>query len=129
MITITKQNKDLKMHELPLTNKILETAIDFAEKNNAVQIQEINLLIGELSDIEEHWLNHYFKYISKDTIASDANLKITRVNIKWLCLNCFFEFRGDKKSDKPPKCPKCQETKNLELINGREFIIESIGII
>ena len=34
------------MHELPLTNKILETAIDFAEKNNAVQIQEINLLIG-----------------------------------------------------------------------------------
>ncbi|MCB9495007.1 MAG: hydrogenase maturation nickel metallochaperone HypA [Desulfobacteraceae bacterium] len=84
------------MHELPLTNKILETAIDFAEKNNAVQIQEINLLIGELSDIEEHWLNHYFRYISKDTIASDANLKITRVNIKWLCLNCFFEFEETK---------------------------------
>jgi len=117
------------MHELPLTNKILETALDFAKKNNAVQIQEINLLIGELSDIEEHWLNHYFRYISKETIASDANLKITKVNIRWLCLSCCFEFDGEKKTENPVICPKCKETKNLELINGREFIIESIGIL
>ena len=117
------------MHELPLTNKILETVLRFAEKNNASEVKQINLLIGEMSDIEEKWLNHYFSYISKDTPAFGAKLCIERVKIKWKCENCGHEFLENEIDSPVIECIQCGESKSLKMINGREFLIESIVII
>lgn len=116
------------MHELPLTNRILEIALNFATQNNANEIKQINITIGSLSDIEDIWLNNFFKYISRDTIAENAQLKIRRTKVKWLCHSCLKEFEQEQ-NGKPPLCPYCMEDKDLTLISGREFFVESIAII
>lgn len=117
------------MHELPLTNKILEIALDHANRNNAAEVKEIILCIGKLTDIEEYWMNHYFSWISKNTLASGAKLIINKIPVEWQCDECLFVFTLDNSEDASLICPQCGENKNLTLIHGREFMVEAITII
>ena len=49
------------MHELPVTEKILDIIVAHAERNNVQKVVTINLNIGELSDLEDEWIQNYFE--------------------------------------------------------------------
>ena len=57
------------MHELAVTKSILQLVLDETEKNQAKEILKIQLVIGEMRNLEEEWIQRYFDYISKGTIA------------------------------------------------------------
>ena len=61
------------MHELPVTESILNIVLTHAKRNRARKVISIHLKIGELSDLENEWVQRYFDYLSKDTIAEGAN--------------------------------------------------------
>ena len=73
------------MHELPITESILEIAIRHAEKAGAKRITDIHLVIGQLSSIVDESVSFYWDIISKDTIAEGAELHFRRVQIQMLC--------------------------------------------
>ena len=114
------------MHELPVTEEILKIAVRHAEKNRAKRIIRIHLAIGDLSDLIDEWVQRYFDYLSKDSIADGAKLDIERVPITVLCEKCNKPFEVDKK-EMDFHCPKCGE-KGAELLKGREFTVKSIEI-
>ncbi len=115
------------MHELAITQSILEIALDYAQRNQAQKILEVHLRIGEISDFEDEWLQRYFDFLSKDTIAEGAKVKIERIPAQGQCSRCGTIFSLDRTTWNN-KCPTCGE-ENWELISGREFRVEALEVI
>jgi len=112
------------MHELPVTESVLEIALRHAKKADASNIKFINIKIGEYSSIIDDSIQFYWDIISKDTIAEGAILKFNRIPAKFLCLECDKEFKPGKSEF---TCPYCKSNK-VKLVQGNEFSLESIDI-
>ena len=114
------------MHELPITEDILKIALTHGERNGAKRIVRVNLDIGELTDLIDEWIQRYFEYLAKGSIASEARLIIERVPITVMCGQCNKPFVVDKKK-LDFNCPVCGQ-KATDLVRGREFTVKSIEI-
>ncbi len=112
------------MHELSITQSMLDLAMEEAKKVNAERVGRINLVVGEMSGIVDQCVEFYFEFLSKDTIASDAVLSFRNVPMKARCRNCG-ELFIPKEFDW--SCPKCQNN-NMEIVSGNELYIESIEV-
>ncbi len=117
------------MHELPVTEKILSIVLKHAAKNHVSRVISITLRVGELSDLEDQWLTHYFSYLAKGTVAQDAVLKIEKVPIVFECNKCKTKFRVNKKDLGETACPQCGAQKNFSLLSGREYFIKEMEAI
>jgi len=115
------------MHELSVTQSILEIALDYATRGQATKITEIRLQIGEISDFDDEWIQRYFDFVSKGTIAEGAKLRISRLPARMQCHRCSSIFSLDK-STWNTQCPSCQ-SKETQLISGREFRVESLEVV
>lgn len=112
------------MHELAITQGVLDIALEHAKNFNANKIMRINLVVGEMTGIVDECVRFYFDFISKDTIASEATLSFERVPIKAYCRDCDATFTL---SGLDWRCPSCQSC-NIEVIAGRELYVESIEV-
>ncbi len=115
------------MHELSVTQAILNIALDYGQKNLAQKVVEIHLRVGEIGDLEGEWLQRYFDFLSKGTIAEGAKLCILRAPARVQCRKCQFVFPLDK-ATWDTQCPSCQ-SKETSLISGREFRVESLEVV
>jgi hydrogenase nickel incorporation protein HypA/HybF len=118
------------MHELTLTKKILDTALRYARETNSQKVVTIVLRLGALRDIKKEWIQHYFNYISKGTIAEDAEILIIPDPIVCHCRDCDkdFEMNRDDYAGEEIFCPNCK-TQNYTLISGTKFQIEGIEVV
>lgn len=114
------------MHELSVIQSVLDIVLDHAKKYNAKKVKKINLEIGELSGFIPEWIQTYFDFVSKDTIAEKAKLVIKKIPAKIKCLECGKVF-GIKKEKLEFACPKCKST-DIDLLQGREYFIKSIEV-
>jgi hydrogenase nickel incorporation protein HypA/HybF len=110
------------MHELAITQNMLDIALEQAEKHNACKITKINLVVGEMSGVVDECVLFYFDFLSKDTIASDATLSFERIPIKAHCYDCDITF---PLSEFNWVCPNCQGS-NIKVVAGRELYIDSM---
>ncbi|HOO39153.1 MAG TPA: hydrogenase maturation nickel metallochaperone HypA [Deltaproteobacteria bacterium] len=113
------------MHELPVTQSILNIVLKHAQMNNVKKIHAINLAIGEMSDLENEWVQRYFDYLSKDTVAQGARLNIERTPVVLKCESCSNNFEVDIKKMEDIVCPQCGE-KKFSLLSGREYYIKNM---
>jgi hydrogenase nickel incorporation protein HypA/HybF len=113
------------MHELPVTQSILDIVLKHAAKNQVTKIHAINLSVGELSDLQDEWIQRYFDYISKGTLAEGAKLVIERIPVKFRCTACSEEFQANVREMKDISCPSCGKN-DLSLVSGREYYIKSM---
>jgi hydrogenase nickel incorporation protein HypA/HybF len=127
---LTKQGKgkEIIMHELPVTESILKVVLMHAGRNDVQKITTIHLEVGEMSDLEDEWMQRYFEYISKDSIASEAKLNIIRKPVVMECEDCEKSFQVDIRAAGEIVCPECGGKKH-KLISGREYFIKSIEVI
>ena len=116
------------MHELPVIQGVLDICLKCAAENNAKKIVSILLKVGEMSDLQDEWIQRYFDYLSKGTAAEDAKLKIERVPVVLRCKSCTESFPVDFRQDKQVKCLHCGST-DLTFVSGREYRVESMEII
>ncbi len=114
------------MHELPVTEKILDIALKHAEQNEAKKIHSITLRVGGLTDLQDKWLQHYFDYLSKDTIANGAQLVIIPEGIRLRCGECKTLIETEKSDLQDQKCPHCDATEGFSILSGREYYIEEM---
>ncbi len=114
------------MHEMSIMGNILDIILEYAEKNNAKKIKQVNLTIGVLADVIPEWAQTYFDMLSKDTIADNAVLNIDKVPAKIQCRACSHEYSLEK-GEFNFVCKKC-ESGDIELLSGRELNVSSIEI-
>ncbi len=110
------------MHEYPITQRILEIAEEYAVQNNADEIMEINLVVGDYSGYVASSIELYFDIIAEGSRSANAKLNIERVVPKLKCEDC-----GEYFERKPFTfcCPYCGgEGRPTDI--GQEFFIKSI---
>ena len=112
------------MHELSITQGILDIAIAKAREADAEKVSEINLVIGDAASIVGECVQFCFDFVSKGTIAEGARINFQRIPLQMKCRNCNNVFNPEKESW---TCPRCQEW-NVEIISGKEFYMESIEV-
>lgn len=112
------------MHELGVTQSILNIVLHHAEEANAARIKEINLVIGELSSIVDESVQFYWDMISEGTIAEHAALEFCRVPARLHCDACGAEFRLNPENF---FCPECG-SERIVITAGEEFYLESIDV-
>lgn len=112
------------MHELAVTESILEIANRHATNAGASKITDIYITLGRLSSIVDDSVQFYWDIISQATLAEGAKLHFTRVPARMHCNDCGQDF--DMQDELAP-CPNCNSI-NLKLISGDEFWLESIEI-
>ena len=115
------------MHELPVTESILNICVKHAEANNAKKIVAIELKVGGMSDLEDEWMQKYFDYLAKDSIAEGAKLKIERTPVVVQCNLCAHTFNVDIKKREKLLCPECEGT--CTLISGKEYHIKNMEVV
>ena len=115
------------MHELPITESILKIVLKHAETNNVRQVMSINLQVGKLSDLEDEWIQRYFDYLSKGTVAQGAKLKIERMPIMVQCNACFTSYEAEVPKLGDIVCPNCGQ-KDSTLLSGREYYIKDMEV-
>jgi len=113
------------VHELAVTQSVLDIALRHAEQADAQRILAINLVIGDLTGFVDDSIQFYFEFLSQDTIAQGATLFFERVPARVRCHVCGAEYT-------PPQsrlwaCPECQALGG-EVIAGKEFSVTSIEI-
>ncbi|MCE5208872.1 MAG: hydrogenase maturation nickel metallochaperone HypA [Chloroflexi bacterium] len=113
------------MHELSVTESILDIATTHAIKAEAKKVSDINIVIGQLSTIVDDSVQFYWDIISKDTICDSSQLHFERRDAVFLCQDCNKEFTPGREI-KP--CPNCGSI-NLKILSGEEFYLDSIEIV
>ena len=117
------------MHELPVIEKISDIVIKHAEQNGVKKVVTVRLMVGELTDLLDEWMQRYFEYCTKDTVAEGARLEIERVPAVMRCSTCEREVQVKKENLDSVKCAGCGEEKNFQLISGNDYFIRDMEAI
>jgi hydrogenase nickel incorporation protein HypA/HybF len=112
------------MHELAVTENILEIATRHGLQAQAKRVTDIYIDIGKLSSIVDDSIQFYWDIISEDTICLGAKLHFQRLPAKIKCLSCENIFELD---DGLAPCPSCGSAQ-ISVISGEEFSLQSIDI-
>ena len=113
------------MHELPVTQAILDTALNAAQQAGGSRIVAIDLVIGELSGIVDDSVQFYFDILGQGTAAEGAALRFQRRPAQAVCLACGHGY--DATPPLAPFCPTCGSP-SVQVTGGRELFVESIEI-
>lgn len=112
------------MHEMAVTQSILDIAIKHAQQAGASRILQINLVIGQMSGIVDDSVQFYFDFLSKETIAEGAKLVFDRRPAIYRCRECNSTYRPEGYDW---VCPACGAL-GFDVLSGREFRIDSIEV-
>ncbi len=112
------------MHELAVTQSILDISLRHASQAGAKRVTDINLVIGQFSSIVDDSVQFYWDIIAWDTIAQGSLLHFERIPGEMTCSNCGHTFHP---SDKTFECPSCSSS-FVNITKGEEFRVDSIDV-
>lgn len=111
------------MHELPVTQSILDIALRHAGQAGAKRITDLHIILGELSTNVDDSIQFYWDIIARGTIAEGARLHFVRIPAKMQCLDCIQEYVPGEEF----LCPACRSTR-VKVIAGDEFRLDAIDV-
>ena len=109
------------MHELPVTQSILDIALRHADGK---RITDIHIVMGELSKLVDDSIQFYWDEISKGTIADGARLHFRRLEAEVQCMACFTKYHPNQGEI---LCPDCGST-GAKIVQGEEFYLEALDV-
>ena len=112
------------MHELVLTQSILNIALTEAARRRATRVLEIRIKAGVLAGVLPALVQEYFNIVSEGTVAEQARLVIEKTPASISCLDCGAAGTAESVIF---TCPACGGTR-IRLLKGREFYVESLEI-
>ena len=113
------------MHELAVTESILDIVQNHAKQANATAVTDVYLVIGRLSSLVDDSVQFYWDFISRDTICAGSKLHFERIPARLVCLDCGHAYTLDGELE---VCPQCQSAR-VKVISGDEFHLDSIEIV
>jgi hydrogenase nickel incorporation protein HypA/HybF len=111
------------MHELSVTESILEIALRHGREAGATAVTDIFLVIGELSTIVDESVQFYWDIITEGTPAAGSQLHFQRIPARLSCRACGHTY--SPRENLP--CPACGSI-DIDILAGEEFYLEAIEI-
>jgi len=119
------------MHELALIQSVVESVVNVAVANQAKSVVSVTLRIGVMRDFVDALAEQYFGYCAAGTIAKGAKLVILKACVSVQCTECSHlreATRAEVMESGEFLCLNCG-SRELQLISGDEFMIESVGVL
>jgi hydrogenase nickel incorporation protein HypA/HybF len=113
------------MHELPITNSILQIVLRHAMTNRVERVIAVDLEIGALCDLQAEWMQRYFDRLSHGTVVEGAALRTIRVPAVFRCAACQAQFEVISLPGTDLCCAQCQSG-TVSLISGRAYRVKSM---
>lgn len=112
------------MHELAVTQNVLEIALRHARQAGAARISAIHLVVGQFSSIVDDSVAFYWDFVAHDTLAEGARLEFRRLEARFTCQACGHVYppQGETWS-----CPACGSSQ-VRVTAGEEFYVEAIEV-
>ena len=112
------------MHELSLTENILEIVRDNISSNGGGKLKSVRVRIGELAGVVPESLDLCFTALTKGTDMEDAKLEIEHTGIVAHCRQCGVDSKVDGLTF---KCPACGSG-DIKVISGNELQVVEIEV-
>ena len=113
------------MHEMALTQSVVEIAVEEARKAGAARITRIVLDIGRLSSVAPEAMRFCFEAVAAGTAAEGAVLEIERVAGAGWCLDCGKTVPLEERFG---ACPECAGYK-VQMTQGDEMKIREMEVV
>lgn len=113
------------MHELPVTQGILDLVLETAQQAGARRVARVDLVIGDMSSIVDDSVQFYFDILGRGTLAEGAILHFRRESAVATCQAC-----GHTWPVSAPlflQCPACGRDR-INVAGGKAFYVESIEV-
>ena len=108
------------MHEYSLTQRIIETAAQYA---NGAKVKTVSLVVGGASGVSGESIKLYFDLIAEGTVCEGAAVEIEAVTPMLRCKNCGALF-----ARKPFSFACACGGEGAPTGIGREFYVKSIEV-
>ncbi len=93
------------MHELGITQGIIDRAREAATGGGATHVTDLYLSISPAADFTQESIEMYFEMLAgEDELFAGARLHFTFVAVAATCLSCGEEFQTEARQ---PVCPVC----------------------
>jgi hydrogenase nickel incorporation protein HypA/HybF len=114
-------------------SNIIKAALDELSDHDVLSVEELVIVIGDMTNLGEEQMEFAFEVMTRDTILSGARLVFEREQIRLECKEC--EFNGPAEIIKNEgydhtipvlSCPRCKGPVNVS--EGMACCIRSIKI-
>ncbi len=113
------------MHELAVTQGILDLVLDATRREGGGRVTVIDLVVGELSSIVDDSVQFYWDIIAEGTPAQDARLRFRRVPMQFECRQCQALF--EPQTDEHFRCTRC-DSASVRVAGGDELRVEGFDL-
>lgn len=117
------------MHEMAYVRNVVEIVCEYAQRAGAKEVRTVRLTIGEARDIIEDYFQGLFRHLAKDTIASQAEIIITRTPLTVRCNQCKTVFPLNVYDQSTWICPTCGAEHDYKVYSGMEFSVDEIIVV
>ena len=115
------------MHELAITNTILDAVLRHARREKAHRVHSVTLEISELSDLKSLWLQRYFSELAAGTVAAGAELRVESVAPEFRCNSCGEDFAVSLQLADEISCSRCGSS-DCSLVHTPAYVLEAIEV-
>ena len=114
------------MHELGVTQSLIDVVKYECEKNNIVNPKRVVVELGSLTSFKKDPILFYFDILKEENpLICDTELVINEIEGVVKCFDC--EKESVIEDPCLIFCMNCDST-NVEVVKGKEFIIKEIEI-
>ena len=111
------------MHELSVTQALLDSVNRAAAEQQLSRVSRVNLIMGEGFDYVPEVIQEYFTALAEGTPAEGAVISTTSRPVKIYCHRCDKTY--DEKGLSTIRCVHCG-TRDIDIVSGKELFIDSI---
>lgn len=112
------------MHELTITQNILEISLTAARQQGASRIRTIRLKMGPFSGVVPECVQMYLDVLAQGTPAEGAKIEAVTLPLRVLCRDCGQESEITRDRIQCPHCGSLQ----LKRLSGRECTVDSLEV-
>ena len=122
------------MHEVAIMSSVIQAALEELEKHNVSAVEEMVLVVGDLTSLGEDQLTFVYEVMTRDTPLEGSKLVIEHEKVCLLCSSCGYDgpaetLENDYHEHTIPilSCPECGG--NVKVTAGEACRISSLKII
>ena len=112
------------MHELAITQSILDISLQAAQAQHARRIRAIRLTMGPFSGVVPECVQMYLDVLARGTPAEGARIEARTLPLKVECLDCGQQSEVTREDI---RCPFCGGMR-LKRLSGRECMVERLEV-
>lgn len=122
------------MHEVSVVSDLVSAILRELEKYDVVKVEEVTLVIGDMTNLGEEQMEFAYEIVTKDTKLEGSKLVVEHEKIRVTCDACGYEggvemLESDYGEHTIPilSCPKCKG--KVKVIAGQTCMVKNLRIV